>query len=83
MLTLNATTRTVTGKNAHKTLSADGFIPAVVYGPKQETLTISLPLAEFKRVLRSARLGNFYYYFSSVYFHLLFFWRKLDAAFSI
>jgi large subunit ribosomal protein L25 len=54
MLTLNATTRTVTGKNAHKTLSADGFIPAVVYGPKQETLTISLPLAEFKRVLRSA-----------------------------
>lgn len=54
MLTLNAITRTALGKNAAKSLSKDGLIPAVVYGPKQEALTISLPLSDFKRVLRSA-----------------------------
>ena len=53
MLTLNAIPRTLTGKHAGKTLLQDGLIPAVVYGPKQESLPISLPLAEFKRILRT------------------------------
>jgi len=54
MLTLNAKNRTLTGKHAAKTLSEEGLIPAVVYGPKQETLSIALPLLEFKKVLRDA-----------------------------
>lgn len=53
MLTLTATPRTLTGKSAAKVLLQDGLIPAVVYGPKQEALSISLPLADFKRILRS------------------------------
>ena len=54
MLTLSATPRATTGKHATKALSLEGRIPAVVYGPKQESISISLPLAEFKRILRSA-----------------------------
>jgi large subunit ribosomal protein L25 len=51
--TLTAQTRTQTGKAA-KALLTEGFIPAVVYGPKQEAITISLQLPEFKKVLRDA-----------------------------
>ena len=53
MLTLTATPRTLTGKSAAKALLQEGLIPAVVYGPKQEALSISLPLADFKRILRT------------------------------
>ncbi len=51
MITLAATPRTITGKSSAK-LSKEGLMPAVVYGPKQEALSISLPLLEFKRILR-------------------------------
>lgn len=54
MFTLTATTRTQTGKEAGRSLSQEGRIPAVVYGPKQESTPISLELAEFKKVLRDA-----------------------------
>ncbi|MGE5540704.1 MAG: 50S ribosomal protein L25 [Bacillota bacterium] len=53
-MNLNATIREVTGKMAGKLLSREDRIPAVVYGPKQETLSISLSLPEFKKVLRDA-----------------------------
>jgi large subunit ribosomal protein L25 len=51
MITLTATPRTITGKSSAK-LSKEGQMPAVVYGPKQEALSIALPLLEFKRILR-------------------------------
>lgn len=54
MLTLNATTRDLTGKEAARSLSKEGRIPAVVYGPKQEAISLALDLAEFKKVLRDA-----------------------------
>lgn len=54
MFTLSAQTRTETGKESSRTLSAAGRIPAVVYGPKQEAMPISLELSEFKKVLRDA-----------------------------
>lgn len=54
MVTLHAIARTVTGKAAGRILLPDGLIPAVVYGPKQESTSISLPLAEFKKILRDA-----------------------------
>jgi large subunit ribosomal protein L25 len=52
MFTLTATSRTLSGKHAARTLSKEGLIPAVVYGPKQEATSIALPLAQFKKVLR-------------------------------
>ena len=51
MISLTVTPRTITGKSSAR-LAKDGQMPAVVYGPKQETLSISLPLLEFKRILR-------------------------------
>jgi len=54
MLTLHAEPRTVSGKHAGPLLAQKGMIPAVVYGPKQEATSISLPLAEFKKILRDA-----------------------------
>jgi large subunit ribosomal protein L25 len=51
MITLAATPRTITGKSSAK-LSKEGQMPAVVYGPKQEAVSIALPLLEFKRILR-------------------------------
>ncbi len=51
MITLTATPRTTIGKSS-AALSKDGLMPAVVYGPKQEAMPISLSLLEFKRILR-------------------------------
>jgi large subunit ribosomal protein L25 len=54
VMTLNAAKREATGTSAGKALAQEGRIPAVVYGPKQEALSISLSLPEFKKVLRDA-----------------------------
>ncbi len=51
MTTLTATPRTITGKTSVR-LAKEGQMPAVVYGPKQETIAISIPLLDFKRILR-------------------------------
>ncbi len=48
---LTAETRTETGKKSAALLAVEK-LPAVVYGPKQESLVISLPLREFARILR-------------------------------
>jgi large subunit ribosomal protein L25 len=40
------------GKQAAKSLRRKGFVPAVVYGHKEATLAISLPLAEVERAIR-------------------------------
>lgn len=52
-IVLNAENRTQKGK-ASRALRASDKLPAVVYGPKQESLTISLPLREFARILRDS-----------------------------
>ncbi len=51
MITLTAQARTETGKKS-KALAASGLMPAVVYGPKQEAVSVSIPLHEFEAVLR-------------------------------
>lgn len=51
MITLSATPRAETGKAA-RTLLSNGRMPAVVYGPKQETLPVSVPLADLEAILR-------------------------------
>lgn len=48
---LTATPRTLIGKHAQK-LSAEGLIPAVVYGASRESLAISISLRDIEAVLR-------------------------------
>lgn len=53
VINLAATKRDETGKRAKRLLN-DGSLPAVVYGPKQEALSITLSSREFEKVLRDA-----------------------------
>ncbi|HEX2792559.1 MAG TPA: 50S ribosomal protein L25, partial [Candidatus Paceibacterota bacterium] len=53
MITLNASPRTETGKAARAAAAAAGTMPATVYGPKQEALSVSIPLHEFEGILRN------------------------------
>lgn len=53
MLKLSTKPRTTFGKK-NKTLRAEGVIPAVVYGDKKETISLSLNSAEFEKVLAQA-----------------------------
>jgi large subunit ribosomal protein L25 len=50
-ITLTALKREETGKRGKRALSA-GSMPAVVYGPKQEALSVALELKAFEKVLR-------------------------------
>lgn len=52
-ITLTATKREATGK-AGRRLLGEGSVPAIVYGPKQEAMPISLSAREFEKVLRDA-----------------------------
>lgn len=53
MLTLVATKREETGKRATRDLAPDTML-GVVYGPKQESVSVTLPLRDFEKVLRQA-----------------------------
>ena len=48
---LTVSPRTVVGKST-KVLANEGAIPAVVYGPKQEAIPVSVPLLAFEAILR-------------------------------
>lgn len=50
--TLTVSPRSVVGKSSAP-LAKDGVIPAVVYGPAQEALSISVPLLPFEALLRA------------------------------
>ena len=52
-----SSTLTATAREAGKNLSnirAEGLVPAVVYGQGRETLSISVPMREFSKVLKEA-----------------------------
>lgn len=51
MLSINAKSR---GNDRADKVRAEGFIPAVVYGPKKETLSISVPKQEFIKAFKEA-----------------------------
>lgn len=53
MESIIAEPRTVVGK-AVKSLRKKGFLPAVVYGQGKETVSVSIPQADFMKVWRSA-----------------------------
>ncbi len=48
---LTVSPRTIVGKST-KVLAVEGVIPAVVYGPKQEAIPVSVPLLAFEAILR-------------------------------
>lgn len=48
---LTVSPRTVVGKSS-EILKKEGAIPAVVYGPKQEPISVSVPLLPFEAILR-------------------------------
>lgn len=52
-ISLTAAKREETGKKVQRLIAA-GSVPAIVYGPKQEAVAISVPAREFDKVLRSA-----------------------------
>lgn len=52
-ISLTATKREETGKHVKRLVDA-GIMPAVVYGPKQESVAIAIPVREFEKVLKSA-----------------------------
>ncbi len=52
-ISLSAIKREKTAPKAD-TLRAEGTMPAVVYGPKQDSVAIALPLRDFEKVLKSA-----------------------------
>lgn len=51
--TINAKTRTVTGKTAAKNLRKEGRIPAVVYNAKGEATSVDVDETEFNKVWRN------------------------------
>ena len=53
MIALTVEKRDIRGKHT-KTLRAAGKVPAVVYGPKQESLSLTLSLKEFEKVFKDA-----------------------------
>ena len=53
MLSLKATIRTQLGRKCKK-LRRDGYIPAILYGRKIESLPVSLDYKEFERVYKEA-----------------------------
>jgi large subunit ribosomal protein L25 len=53
MITLEAQAREATGKAARILAKESGTMPAVIYGPKQEAMSVSILLADFERILRN------------------------------
>ncbi len=52
MITLATSPRATTGSDATHALRKEGRVPAVVYGAKQEAISVSVSLAEIEAVLR-------------------------------
>lgn len=54
---LSAKVREVTGKSSHK-LFGEGLVPAVVYGPKIDTLSLVIDRREFDHLMHHASVGS-------------------------
>lgn len=53
---LEAKVREITGKTSHK-LAADGLVPAVLYGPKIETRSLSVDKRTFDQLMQTTTVG--------------------------
>ena len=54
---LSATVREIRGKSSHK-LAPQGLVPAVVYGPKIETIALAIDRRAFDQMMHHASVGS-------------------------
>lgn len=54
---LTAKVRETTGKSSHR-LAREGLIPAIVYGPKIDTLSLSVDRRDFEALMHHASVGS-------------------------
>lgn len=55
---LKAQARKMTGKGPARTLRREGRIPAVLYGPKADTMSLSIDSKEFEQIIKNANIGS-------------------------
>ena len=55
---LKAQVRKTTGKGPARTLRREGRIPAVLYGPKTDSMMLSIDFKEFKQIVKKTNIGS-------------------------
>ena len=55
---LKAQVRKMTGKGPARTLRREGRIPAVLYGPKTDSMMLSIDFKEFEQIVKKANVGS-------------------------
>ena len=55
---LKAQVRKTTGKGLARTLRREGRIPAVLYGPKTDSMMLSIDFKEFEQIVKKANVGS-------------------------
>ena len=55
---LKAQIRKSTGKGPARTLRREGRIPAVLYGPKTDSMMLSIDFKEFEQIVKKANIGS-------------------------
>jgi large subunit ribosomal protein L25 len=55
---LNANIRTQTGNGPARALRRSGFIPAVLYGPDNDPISLAVPIKELEKILKSGTAGQ-------------------------
>ena len=55
---INATVRKTTGNSPARGLRREGFIPAVLYGPKTEPILLSVNIKELEQILKKGNVGS-------------------------
>ena len=57
-LDLKAQVRKTTGKGLARALRREGRIPAVLYGPKTDSMMLSIDFKEFEQIVKKANIGS-------------------------
>ncbi len=57
-INLKAQVRKTIGKGPARTLRREGRIPAVLYGPKTDSMMLSIDFKEFKQIVKKANIGS-------------------------
>jgi len=55
---LKAQVRKTTGKGPARTLRREGRIPAVLYGPKTDSMMLSIDFKEFEQIVKKVNVGS-------------------------
>jgi large subunit ribosomal protein L25 len=57
-INLNVRIRKTTGNNPARSLRREGRIPAVLYGPKTESILLSVDSKEFEQIVKKSTIGS-------------------------